>query len=72
MPEQAVLEVRLLQGLAQQGVFAQVDHPHGQTATGAPIGVDGCDLVGRERGGGGIRGGHGDLLAWFFGGVSVC
>jgi len=46
MPEQAVLEVRPLQGLAQQGVFAQVDHPHGQIATGAPIGVDGCDLVG--------------------------
>jgi hypothetical protein len=39
VPEQPLLDVLVLQWLAQQRIGAQVDHPGGQVITGAPVGV---------------------------------
>ena len=54
MPEQARLDVREGQLLAQQRVGEQIDLPDRQVVRGAPIGVDRGEFGLRQRPGGGV------------------
>ena len=52
--QQAMLDLRGLQGFPQQRVRLQVNHAHGEVIAGAPVGVDQAQLFTVERSGRGL------------------
>jgi hypothetical protein len=50
MTEQTVLDVFRLQGLAEQGVRAKIDHARRKIIAGSPVSIHLPEFFGRERG----------------------